>query len=59
MWASCTDCVAAFFLASGPSLSQEAADIKINVQSACALNTVYYPFKNCYHRITFIPLFTV
>jgi hypothetical protein len=33
--------VAAFFWASGPSLLQEAADSKINVQSACTLNTVY------------------
>jgi hypothetical protein len=35
MWCS----MAAFFLASGAALSQEVADGKINVQSACALNT--------------------
>jgi hypothetical protein len=32
---------AAFFSASGVVLSQEAADGKINVHSACALNTRY------------------
>jgi hypothetical protein len=32
---------AAFFSASGAALSQEVADGKINVQSACALNTQY------------------
>jgi hypothetical protein len=33
--------VTAFFSASGPALSQEAADSKINAQSVCALNMVY------------------
>jgi hypothetical protein len=33
--------VAPFFSSSDPSLSQEVADGKISVQSACALNTVY------------------
>jgi hypothetical protein len=41
MRASSTGHVAAFFSASATVLSQEAADGKINVQSACALNTVY------------------
>jgi hypothetical protein len=41
MCAICSDHAAAFFSASGPVLSQEAADGKTNVQSACSLNTVY------------------
>jgi hypothetical protein len=41
MFASCSDRVALFSSASGPALSQEAGDGKINVQSACSLNTVY------------------
>jgi hypothetical protein len=32
-------CAAAFFSTSGTGLSQEDADGKINVQSACALDT--------------------
>jgi hypothetical protein len=35
---------AAFFLASDALLLQEVADGKINVQSACALNTMYIWF---------------
>jgi hypothetical protein len=35
-------CMAAFFSASGVVLSQEVADSKINVQSACALDTRYF-----------------
>jgi hypothetical protein len=38
-------CAAAFFLASGAALSQEVANSKINVQSACTLNTEYYTYK--------------
>jgi hypothetical protein len=34
-------CAVAFFLVSGAALSQEVADGKINVQSACAVNTRY------------------
>jgi hypothetical protein len=41
MCASYTGRMPAFFSASGPSLLQEVADGKINVQSVCALNTVY------------------
>jgi ABC-type molybdate transport system substrate-binding protein len=41
MRASSSGRAAAFFSASDPSLSQEAAYGKINAQSACALNTVY------------------
>jgi hypothetical protein len=37
--------VAALFLANGAALSQEVADGKINVQSACALNTLYFAMK--------------
>jgi hypothetical protein len=40
MCASCTGRAGAFFSASGPSLSQEVADGKINVQSGSALNMV-------------------
>jgi hypothetical protein len=35
---------AAFFSASGAAQSQEVADGKINVQSACALNTRYIAY---------------
>jgi hypothetical protein len=38
---SCSDRVVPFSSASGSALSQEAADSKINVQSACSLNTAY------------------
>jgi hypothetical protein len=41
MRANCTGRAAALFSASDAALSQEVADGKINVQSACALNTVY------------------
>jgi hypothetical protein len=41
MRASCSDLAAPFVSASGSALSQEAADGKINVQSACSLNIVY------------------
>jgi hypothetical protein len=46
MCATCTGRAAAFFSASGPSLSQEVADGKINVQSACPLNTMYFSMKS-------------
>jgi hypothetical protein len=36
---------AAFFSASGAALSQEVADGKIDVQSACALNTPIYSYQ--------------
>jgi hypothetical protein len=41
MFARSSGRVAAFLSASGAALSQEVADGKINVQSACALNMVY------------------
>lgn len=41
MCASSSGRAAAFFSASGAALSQEVDDSKINVQSACALTTVY------------------
>jgi hypothetical protein len=41
MCASCSGREAAFFSARGASLSEEAAYDKINVQSACALKTLY------------------
>jgi hypothetical protein len=47
MCVSCTGWAAAFFSASDPSLSQEVADGKINVQSACALNTVCITASKC------------
>jgi hypothetical protein len=40
MGAICSDRAAPFASASGPALSEEAADGKINVQSACSLNNV-------------------
>jgi hypothetical protein len=40
---------AALFLANGAALSQEVADGKINVQSACALNTLYFAMKIMVH----------
>jgi hypothetical protein len=49
MFTSCSDCVALFSSASGPALSQEAADGKINVQSACSLNTVYVSIHQGFH----------
>jgi hypothetical protein len=44
MYASSSGHAAVFFSAGGTALSQEVADSKINVQSACALNTVYMGF---------------
>ncbi|PNF16282.1 hypothetical protein B7P43_G10824 [Cryptotermes secundus] len=41
MCATGSECPQAFFLAGDTSLLQEGANGKINVQSACALNTVY------------------
>lgn len=41
MCATHTDYAEAFFSASGAALSQEAANGKINVLLACALNIVY------------------
>jgi hypothetical protein len=41
MCASSSGRAEAFFLASGAALSQEVANVKMNVQSACTLNTVY------------------
>jgi hypothetical protein len=37
MCASSSGCAAAFFSASGAALSQQVADGKINIQSACTL----------------------
>jgi hypothetical protein len=44
---------AAFFSASGAALSREAADSKINDQSACSLNTVYKRF--CTYFAKYLP----
>jgi hypothetical protein len=41
MCASTCGCTAAFFSASDAAPSQEVANSKINVQSACALKMVY------------------
>jgi hypothetical protein len=41
MCASSSGQAAAFFSASGTALLQEVADSKINVQSACTLDTQY------------------
>jgi hypothetical protein len=51
--------VAAFFSATGAALSQEVADGKINVQTACALNTLYTAVLNlisCLMRMFFFIL---
>jgi predicted nucleic acid binding AN1-type Zn finger protein len=42
MCASSSGRAAAFFSASGAALSQEVTDGKMNVQSACALDTRYF-----------------
>jgi hypothetical protein len=51
MCASCSGHTVAFFSASGPLLSQEVADGKINVQPACALNTVYNEMMTSSNKI--------
>jgi hypothetical protein len=45
MYASSSGRAASFFSANGAALSQQIADGKINVQSACALSTRYIRFS--------------